>query len=116
MLLMYTDPRKTKSLTAEQLKTISLKHEKLRRDLTQTKELSSGAGLEYPEDTVTVSVRDGHEKVLGKAQEHNSEELTAFYVVECAKQDRAVDIARQILDFHVTRVEVRHIHDSTGIA
>ena len=38
-----------------------------------------------------------------------------YYVVDCESPERALRIAEGILDFHVTAVEVREIHDSTGL-
>jgi len=39
----------------------------------------------------------------------------ACYVIDCASPDRARAIAGRVLDFHVTAIEVRPIHDSFGI-
>jgi hypothetical protein len=39
------------------------------------------------------------------------EQLTAYYVLECETTDRANEIAASVLDFHVTAVEVREVHD-----
>jgi hypothetical protein len=45
-----------------------------------------------------------------------SEQLAAYYLVECRDLDRALSIAECILDFHVTAIEVRQVHDSVNIA
>jgi hypothetical protein len=39
------------------------------------------------------------------------EQLTAYYVLECSSRERANDLAARLLDFHVTAVEVRQVHD-----
>jgi hypothetical protein len=44
------------------------------------------------------------------------EQLTAFYLVNCRDLDTALSIAGRILDFHVTAIEVRQVHDSVNIA
>jgi hypothetical protein len=36
-------------------------------------------------------------------------------LLECPDRDRAVEIASRILDSHVTAVEVRQVHNSTGL-
>jgi hypothetical protein len=41
--------------------------------------------------------------------------MSAYYVVDCEDQARAAAIAARLLDFHVTAVEVRRIHDSNGM-
>ena len=43
------------------------------------------------------------------------EHVTAYYLIECPDRDRAVEIASRVLDSHVTAVEVRQIHNSTGL-
>ncbi|MEU6069775.1 YciI family protein [Streptomyces sp. NPDC047082] len=44
-----------------------------------------------------------------------SEQLTAYYVIDCASAERARAIAERVLDFHVVAVEVRPIHDAFGM-
>ncbi len=43
------------------------------------------------------------------------EQLSAYYAIDCESLDRAISIAERILDFHVTTVEVRQVHDSAGM-
>jgi hypothetical protein len=49
--------------------------------------------------------------LIGDALEH----LTAYYVVDCESPERAQKLAEHLLDHHVTSVEIRRIHDSTGM-
>jgi hypothetical protein len=44
------------------------------------------------------------------------EQLTAYCLVDCRDLDRALSIAERILDFHLTAIEVRQVHDSVNIA
>jgi hypothetical protein len=43
------------------------------------------------------------------------EHVTVYYLLECPDRDRPVEIASHILDSHVTAVEVRQVHNSTGL-
>lgn len=43
------------------------------------------------------------------------EQLSAYYVLDCENEERAHAIAVRLLDWHVTAVEVRAVHDSIGI-
>jgi hypothetical protein len=82
MVLMYSNPARTKAMSASELDAVMRKHDALRDELTESGELLSGAGLAYPEDTTTIRLRAG---------------------------------AGVAVDFHVTAVEVRSIHDSVGM-
>ena len=111
-LLMYTDPDETKAMSTADFDEVMRKHEALRTELTESGELAGGDGLAFPEETRTLRLRDGvvagTDGPLVEATEH----LSAYYVVECEDQARAVAIGEQLLDFHVSAVEVRRIHDS----
>ena len=114
-LLMFSDPAHTKAMGEDDLAEILRKHEALREELTGSGELLNGAGLAYPEDTTVL--RLGAKGVVAKrgplspADEH----MTGYYVVDCEDLGRAQAIAGRTLDHHVTAVELREIHDSTGL-
>ena len=116
MLLMYTDPRESKAMTDDELATVLRKHAALRAELTDSKELLNGAGLADPQATTTLRlVADAAEASVGPLA--NAEpNMSAYYVVECRDAARAAAIASTLLDFHVTAVEVRMIHDSNGMS
>ncbi|HEV7653234.1 MAG TPA: YciI family protein [Mycobacteriales bacterium] len=109
-LLMYADPDRTLAMTASELETVMAKHTTLGEELIASGELVGGDGLALPADTVTLREEGSSVGPLVPGVEH----LTAYYLVECADQDRAVAIGDQLLDFHVTAVEVRGIHDTVS--
>lgn len=115
LLLMYAVPDETKAMSTAQLELIARKHEALRDELTESGELINGAGLALPDDTRTLRRRDGTTFTGDGPLIESTEQFTAYYLVECADQARASAIADKLLDFHVTAVEVRYIHDSTGL-
>ena len=115
MMLMYSKPSETKSMSTSELDVIMRKHEALRAELTRSGELLNGAGLAYPESTASLRWQPGTPLALADGPLVPGEEhMTAYYTFECASRDRALAIAELLLDFHVTAVEVREIHDSTG--
>ena len=110
MLLMYADPNQTRAMTESDRDIIARKHKALVAKLTESGELLNGAGLDYPWNTLTLRWNQGDpittEEPLHETQEH----LTAYYVVDCESAERAHELARELLDFHVSAVEVRPIH------
>jgi hypothetical protein len=115
MLLMYTDPAESKAMTDDELATILRKHEVLRTELTESKELLNGAGLVYPEETTTLRLVDEAAVASDGPLADAALNMSAYYVVDCEDQARAAAIGGRLLDFHVTAVEVRRIHDSNGM-
>ncbi|MER7128528.1 YciI family protein [Streptosporangium saharense] len=115
MVLMYADPAATEAMTAEERAEVFLRHEALHRDLEGTGEMLNGAGLVYPRDTTTIRwSREGNSAADGPFVEA-AEQLTAYYVIDCATPERAREIAERVLDFHVVAVEIRPIHDFFGM-
>jgi len=110
MLLMYANPVETRNMSASNRQIVAEKHKVLVAQLTDSGELIDGAGLDYPWETITLRWCDGDPAgTIGPFVEAG-EQLTAYYLVECADLSRAREIAGQLLDFHVTAVEVRRIH------
>ncbi|MFF4416649.1 YciI family protein [Streptosporangium sp. NPDC001559] len=115
MVLMYADPTATEAMTAEERAEVALRHEALHRDLEGTGEMLNGAGLAYPRDTTTIRwSREGDDTTDGPFTA-GTEQLTAYYVIDCASPERAREIAGRVLDFHVVAVEIRPVHDSFGM-
>lgn len=116
MILMYSDPTETKRMSALDRDVVGTKHQVLRTELTTSGELLGGAGLAYPEDSRTIQLQDGVAvRSLGPF-ERADQHLTAYYMIDCEGLDRALSLAERILDFHVTAVEVRQVHDSVDMA
>jgi hypothetical protein len=115
MVLMYSDPAATEAMSASDRAVIASKHAAFREDLAGSGELLNGAGLADPTDTTAIRwCQDGSATTDGPFIEA-AEQLTAYYVIDCASPERARAIAGRVLDFHVTAVEVRPIHDSFGM-
>jgi hypothetical protein len=115
MVLMYSDPAETKAMSAMDRDVVGRKHQALCTELTESGELLNGAGLAYPGDTRTLRLGDDVVATTNGPLVESEVQLTAYYLIDCANLDRARSIAERILDFHVTAVEVRQVHDSVGI-
>ena len=115
MVLMYSDPAATEAMSVSDLASIARKHEALRHDLAGSGELLNGAGLADPKDTTAIRWREDAPTTTDGPFLEAAEQLTAYYVIDCASPDRACAIAERVLDFHVTAVELRPIHDSFGM-
>jgi hypothetical protein len=75
----------------------------------------NGAGLAYPERTIAIRL-DGDSPVASEGPFVPArEQLTAYYVINCVSAQHAASIAERILDFPVTAVEVREVHDWFGM-
>jgi hypothetical protein len=115
-LLMYTNPADSRELSRADLDRIGAKHEALRNDLGASGELLNGAGLVLPDETVLLRLEgDEVKSQAGPFAAEAAEHVTAYYVVECADEDRARESGAHLLDDHVLTVEVRRIHDFTGM-
>ncbi|WP_406208875.1 YciI family protein [Kitasatospora sp. NBC_01560] len=116
LVLMYADPAATAAMTAEERADVFRRHEALHRDLDGSGEILNGAGLAYPEDTATLrGTPDGPVTTTDGPLVAATEQLTAYYVLDCETPERARAIAERVVDFHVVAVEVRPIHDSFGM-
>ncbi|MFF3559227.1 YciI family protein [Streptomyces sp. NPDC002574] len=117
MVLMYADPAATEAMSAAQRAEVFRRHEALHQDLAGSGEMLNGAGLAYPKDTTTIRWRgDGSVSATTDGPfAEAAEQLTAYYVIECASPERAREIAERVVDFHVVAVEVRAVHDSFGM-
>jgi hypothetical protein len=116
MVLMYADPAATRAMTAEERAVIADKHGRLLPELISGTEMLNGAGLGYPDQTRTLRYRPGADPDGSTGPLVDEvEQLTAYYVVEVASPERAREIGALLLDFHVTAVEVRAVHDWFGM-
>ncbi|MEV6209349.1 YciI family protein [Kitasatospora sp. NPDC051914] len=115
MVLMYADRAATAAMSAAERADVFRRHEELHRDLAGTGELLNGAGLAYPEDTTALRREGGDAVASDGPLAGATEQLTAYYVLECATAERAREIAERVVDFHVVAVEVRPVHDSFGM-
>ena len=113
MLLMYTNPEDTLKMPKEEVRKIELKHKALLNELKQKNQIVSGSGLLLPNDTKTIHAND--DAIDGPLPVVDPQkQMTGYYVVECKTEQDALQIARTILDYHVTDIELRGIHNTAS--
>ena len=115
MVLMYADPAATEAMTQDERADVFRRHEALHEDLEGTGEMLNGAGLAYPRDTTTLTWHADGSTATNGPLTTTTNQLTAYYVIDCATPERAREIAERVLDFHVVAIEVRPVHDSFGM-
>ena len=108
MLLIYGDPAIWEAMSEQQRDEVLSLHAVLVKELSQSGELLGGAGLADPDKTITV--RDGVSAPTVGPYSEAADQMSAFYLVECASAKRVQALAARILDPHVPAVEVRPIH------
>ncbi len=115
VLLMYRDPAQTAAMSAAERDLVARKHESLHSELAGSGELLNGAGLAYPSSTKTIRARGGVPAATDGPLAEAGIHLTAYHVIDCENAGRALCSAGSVLDFHVTAVELRPVHDSFGM-
>jgi hypothetical protein len=111
-VLMYSDPAETKAMSAADRDAVGSLHRSLRSELLASGELVGGAAFAYPEDTTSMRLAGEAVAISHGPLLKSDIQLTGYYLLDCEDLGRALSIAERILDFHVTAVEVRQVHDS----
>jgi hypothetical protein len=114
-LLMYTDPAETKAMSAADRDAVGSKHQALRTELLASGELVGGSAFAYPEDTATMRLAGETVAISHGPLLKSDLQLSAYYLLDCEDLGRALSIGERILDFHVTAIEVRQVHDSVDM-
>lgn len=114
MLLIYGDPARWAAMSEEGRAEVLRRHAALVEELTASGELLGGAGLADATDTTTVRMRDGVPEAMDGPFADAKDQVSAYYLIECATTERAIALAARLLDPHVAAVEVRPIVDTAG--
>ncbi len=114
MLAMFTIPDDGSGLSEAEIKAIEDKHAIFRDKHEKQNILINGSGLVYRNMSKSVEIIEGSVHTNRASDDGSKPEMTAYYIVECIDQEQAETIAKELLDDHVIRVEVREIHHSTG--
>lgn len=81
----------------------------LRDELAATGELVSAEGLAAPADGRVVQVRDGARVITDGPFGEAKEQVAGFFLIDCAGDDRADEIAARVSAMVRDRVEVRGV-------
>ncbi|MFC4565586.1 YciI family protein [Nocardiopsis mangrovi] len=85
------------------------------RSIIASGEHIDGAVLSVPSAARTVRLRDGAVEVTDGPLTESEEYLGGYYLVECASDDRAAEIAARVPDARLGPVEVRSLKTITGL-
>lgn len=116
MLQLYMDPEVWDSLTEEERNAVYRGHEAFQQTTTETGEFIRTEALAEPEASAVVRVRDGVAAVTRGPVSPSAEFLCGHYIVECASEERAIELAGLVPDAQYTQVEVRPIVHESGRA
>jgi hypothetical protein len=114
LILIHSNPRSREvweRLSDEQRMAFGRGHLALTKELADSGDLVSSAGLPEPTASTWVSVRDGETIASDGPYAEVKEYLAGFYLVECDSLERAVELAARVPDAAHGQVEVRPVLD-----
>lgn len=115
MLLIYNNPDAMAAMSPAQRDEVFATVGTVMKGLAESGELVGGRALAHPSTTRTVRVRDGEviatDGPFAEAKEH----FAGYVEVDCASEERAVEIAASWPDAKYCALEVRAVmHESGG--
>ena len=114
LLTMHMDPATWEALTEAQRNEVYGGHERFQRTTTASGELIRTQALGDPSSSVTVRVRDGEVEAVAGLSTAGDDFFCGYYLIECADQERAIELAGLIPDARYTPIEVRPIVHEAG--
>ena len=114
MLMIYNRPGYIDELSQAERDELFGDVDRIMKDLTATGEMLGGEALGGPEKTKTVRVRDGVPAVTDGPFIEAKEQFAGDIMVDCASEERAVEIAASWPDAKWFRMEVRPLITPEG--
>ncbi|WP_436491745.1 YciI family protein [Actinokineospora sp. HUAS TT18] len=114
LLSIYANPANWEALPEAERDGLMAEYGKFTQEIAESGELVDGAPLGDPTTANTVRVRAGQADVVDGPFAETKEHLAGYYIVECASQERAVELAAKIPDARYNAVEVRAVLDMGG--
>jgi hypothetical protein len=111
LLLITNDPERFGALPAERREAWHGEYFAFTKALVDSGEMVSGDALHGPDTATTVSVRDGETITTDGPFAEMKEVIGGYYVVDVSDLDRAIELASQIPDARVGKIEVRPLVD-----
>ncbi|GLU50344.1 YciI family protein [Nocardiopsis ansamitocini] len=115
LLLIPTDAAHWATLTQAQRDQRLTEHVDFTRSIIASGEHVDSAVLSVPADSRTVRVRDGRTEIIEGPRSTDEEQLGGYYLVDCADDERAAEVASQVPDARFTSVEIRRLKTITGL-
>ncbi len=114
MLLMFMDPTIWEALSEAERTEVYRGHDAFQRTTEASGELVRTQALGEPSSGLTVRVAAGSRTVSDGLSAPADAFFCGYYLVECASQERAIELAALIPDARYTPVEVRPIVHEAG--
>jgi hypothetical protein len=114
ILLIYQNPAAWEALSEEERARVLGEVDEIWNELTESGELVGGEALAHPSTTRTVRVRGGVPAVTDGPFVEAKEQLAGYVLVDCEREERAIEIAARWPDARYSAMEVRAIMDAGG--
>jgi hypothetical protein len=114
MLLIYNNPAFMSELSEQERTDLFAEVDTIMKELTESGELVGGDALADPSTTKTIRLRGGQPAVTDGPFMESKEQFAGNLVVDCASEERAVEIASRWPDVRLGgAMEVRaYMHES----
>jgi hypothetical protein len=109
MVLIYNRPQFTTDLTEPERNELFGQVDAILKELTESGELLGTDALADPSTTKTVRVRDGAPAITDGPFIEAKEQFAGYLLVDCASEERAVEIAARWPDAKWFAMEVRKV-------
>jgi len=107
LLLIHLNNDRWDELSKQEQQDVFDAHELFQADTKESGELVGYAALRGPERTATVRERGGVRTVTDGPYLEAKEYFAGYYLVDCATQERAVELAGRLHETRMSAVEVR---------
>ena len=109
MLLIYNNPAVYESWSEEERAALFGEVDTIMKELTESGEWVGGEGLVNAAKAKTVRVRDGVPATTDGPFAESKEQLAGYLTVDCATEERAIEIAARWPDARYFAMEVRAV-------
>ncbi|WP_410569652.1 YciI family protein [Amycolatopsis sp. cmx-4-61] len=111
LLAMYMNPDVWEGLSEQAREEVMTGHGEFIRRIRESGEMISTQALAAPAQSAVVQVKDGLPAVTDGPFAESKEFLAGYYLVECASQERAYEVAAMIPDAKIEGlgIEVRPV-------
>jgi hypothetical protein len=110
MLLIYQNAAEWSALTEDDIKGVMSDVDTLMAELTASGEWVGGEGLLPATEAKIVRVRNGVPAVTDGPFAEAKEQMVGYCIVDCATEERAIEIAARWPDARWWAMEVRPMH------
>ncbi|MEV6446270.1 YciI family protein [Amycolatopsis sp. NPDC051716] len=111
LLAMYMNPEVWESLSEQDKDDVMTGHGEFIRRIRESGEMISTQALDAPAKSAVVRVKNGMPAITDGPFVESKEFLAGYYLVECASQERAYEVAAMIPDAKIDGlgIEVRPV-------